>query len=210
MTVTNGYCSVNDIKEHIDDTDFSTVPTALIERAINAVSRAIDRYCGFPKRKFWLDPSVTVRSYVVYEYGCVWVHDIGSTVGLIVATDGAGDGTYSTVWSTSDYRLEPSDADQLGTAYAYWKIVALGSRYFPMSYQNRPTLRVTARHGWSAIPDEVSQACVIRATSIIKRKDAPFGVAGFGEFGTSVRIRAEDPDVADLLSPFRRYEAGSV
>lgn len=210
MTIVNGYCSEADIREHVGDTEFNTLSTSLIERAINAVSRAIDTYCGFPKRRFWKDVSPSARDYFVDMYTDeLFIGDLATSSGVIVQTD-TGDGTFSVTWSPTEYVLAPLNIDQNGTAYAFTKVHAVGARLFPTSRVHRPTVRITGTHGWSAIPDEVTQACVIRTTSILKRKDAPFGVAGFGEFGTSVRIRAEDPDVADLLSTFRRYGAGTT
>jgi hypothetical protein len=41
------------------------------------------------------------------------------------------------------------------------------------------------------------------AEETFKLKDAPFGVAGFGDFGV-VRVR-ENPAVARLLAPYKRY-----
>jgi hypothetical protein len=202
VAVVNGYCSVEELRDQLDD-EYQKIPDALIERAINAVSRAIDNYCGFPRRKFWKDVSPTTHVYSPTSTDVLYVDDIADRVGVTIETDG-------TAWTLDDFTLYPLNADLLGASYAFTKIVAAGTRLFPMSRTGRPTVSVTASHGWSAVPDEVEQACIIRSTSILKRKDAPFGVAGFGEFGTSVRIRAEDPDVADLLGPYRRYGAGTV
>lgn len=202
MPVVNGYCSVADLREQLDD-EYQKIPDALIERAINAVSRAIDQYCGFPRRKFWKDVTPTTHTYTPDLRNELYVDDIADKTGLVISTDGD-------VWATDDFVLYPFNAEQLNTAHAFTKIIAVSSRLFPSNRTGRPIVNVTAYHGWSAVPDEVVEACIIRSTSILKRKDAPFGVAGFGEFGTSVRIRAEDPDVADLLGPLRRYGAGTV
>lgn len=201
MAVVNGYCSVADLRQQLDD-EYQKIPDALIERAINAVSRAIDNYCGFPKRKFWKDVSPTTHQYVPDLIDVLYVDDIADGSSIVVVVDG-------TTWGTDDYSLRPLNAGFTG-AFAYTKIVATGSRQFPLDRTGRPTVSITGLHGWSAVPDEVTESCIIRSTSILKRKDAPFGVAGFGEFGTSVRIRAEDPDVADLLGPYRRYGAGTI
>lgn len=208
MTITNGYATVADVRGHIDD-ESSVVSDVLIERAINAASRAIDNFCGFPKRKFWKDPVATAHTYVIYDYQCVYIDDLASTVGLVVATDD-GTGTFPTTWAASDYRLGPMNAAVNNLAYAYTKIDVSGSRFFPTLDYGRPGLRITGLHGWSAVPDEVNEACILKATSLLKRKDAPFGVAGFGEFGTAVRIRAEDPDVVELLKSKIRYGAGTT
>lgn len=202
MAIVNGYCSVGDLREQLDD-EYQKIPDALIERAINAVSRAIDKYCGFPRRKFWKDVTPTTHVYAPEYTDALYVDDIADKTGLVVTTNG-------NTWTTDEFTLFPLNAEQLNPSYAYTKILATGSRLFPQDRTGRPTVMITGYHGWSAVPDEVTEACIIRSTSILKRKDAPFGVAGFGEFGTSVRIRAEDPDVADLLGPLRRYGAGTV
>ena len=92
-----------------------------------------------------------------------------------------------------------------GTPFAFWVIEAIGDLEFT-THERRSTLQVTAKHGWSAVPDDVAQACILKAAALFKRKDAPFGVAGFGEFG-AVRIGKEDPQVIELLQEYRRYKA---
>jgi hypothetical protein len=42
---------------------------------------------------------------------------------------------------------------------------------------------------------------MLKAASLFKRKDAPFAVAGFSEFG-AVRIGRNDPDVLELLGGY--------
>jgi hypothetical protein len=202
VAIVNGYCSVEELREQLDD-EYQKVSDTLIERAINSVSRAIDNYCGFPRRKFWKDPTPTTHEYTVTSSDVLYVDDIADRDGIVLAVN-------DETWAEDDYVLSPMNADVLAPAFAFTCIRAVGTRLYRADRTGRPTVSVTALHGWSAVPDEVSQACLIRSTSILKRKDAPFGVAGFGEFGTSVRIRAEDPDVADLLGPLRRYGAGTV
>jgi hypothetical protein len=71
------------------------------------------------------------------------------------------------------------------------------------------TLQVTARWGWSSVPIEVYEACLLKAAALYKRRDSVQGVAGFGDFGV-VRIGRSDPDVIDLLGPYRRLTPGAV
>lgn len=206
MAVVNGYVSVEDVQKHLDDEDVQVIDVALIERAINAASRAIDDYCGFPKRRFWKDSAPTVHEYVVDNDRLVYVDDIASTAGLVVQS---GEG-YTDTWLTTDYQLLPLNAAANGTAYAWTKIRAVGSRLFPLHRLGYTTLRITGFHGWSAYPVQVEEACLLKSTALLKRKDAVFGVAGFGEFGTAVRIRADDPDVVGLLANFVRHGAGTT
>ncbi len=190
------YATVPELREHLGDTG-GTLPSGQLEAKIRAASRWVDKYTG---RKFWLDPAVTVRRYTPKSAWEAWVDDIGTTTGLVIQTDTGGNGAYATTWATSDYTLEPLDADQAGGAFAWWKICTTGSQWFP-TWGRSPTLKVTARHGWSQIPDEVREATLLRAVALWRRKDAPFGIAGVSDFGP-LRITRTDPDVLDLLSAF--------
>jgi hypothetical protein len=201
MTVVNGYCTAAEVRSQLGDSG-SKLDGSLIDKAINASSRAIDRYCD---RRFWKDASVTTRVYTADDPNTVYVDDISSTTGLVLATDPRLDASWSTTWTTADYRLEPRNVDVVaagdqGAAFAWYRIVAIKNLTFPTD-MFRDTVRVTARFGWSAVPDQVNTACVLKAVSLFRRKDAPFGVAGFGDFGP-IRITRRDPDVLDLLAPF--------
>jgi hypothetical protein len=199
MALVNAYCSVPEVRDQFRD-EGSRLNTALLERAINAASRAVDKRCG---RKFWRDASVTQRTYFVSDPYAVFVDDISTRTGLVVESGSDGTTFPTTVASTS-YLLEPRNADvaagaDTADAHAFWQVRLIGGTFVvdPM----RPTLRVTARFGWSAVPEEVKQATIIKAAALFKRKDAPFGIAGVGDFG-AVRITRSDPDVLDLLSAY--------
>lgn len=98
--------------------------------------------------------------------------------------------------------------------WPFEKIVAVGtSLYFPCgrldSYglgrvnRRRPaSVQVIARWGWAAVPEAVKTACKITASDLSKLKDAPFGVAGFDQYG-AVRVRA-NPIVMRTLGPYMR------
>jgi hypothetical protein len=45
---------------------------------------------------------------------------------------------------------------------------------------------------------------VIQAARIFKRNDSPLGIAGFGDMGVLRVGRALDPDVQQLVEPYRR------
>lgn len=202
MTVVNGYCSVDDVKEQLGDSA-GRLTASLIERSINAASRAIDRYCS---RRFWQDAVVTTRTYILDDNSVANVDDIATKTGLVVKTDDNLDGTWSRTWTSTQYQLEPLNQDivatgDTATAYAWWRVRSTGSVLFPLSKYGQPSLSITARFGWSRVPEDVAEACLLKAVSLFRRKDAPFGVAGFGEFG-AVRINRSDPDVIDLLAPY--------
>jgi hypothetical protein len=188
MTVVNGYLTVEELRNQLSDAGVNA-DLGQIERAIEATSRAIEDYAG---RRFWKDATPTVRRYRPRDPGAVLVND------------STGDGSYATTWTLdTDFILEPLDADQADvTAYAWWQLTAIGDKAFPVGGR-RPGLRVTATHGWSAIPAGVHQAAIIKATGLRNRVNAVWGVANFGEYG-AIRITRKDVDVVDLLNPFCR------
>lgn len=202
MSVINGYTTVEDLRTHLGDSQVVT-NTALLERAINAASRAVDDYCN---RRFWQDAAVTTRVFKATEPDVVWVDDISSTTGLVVATDDTGNGAFDTTWTAGvDYQLEPLNGGvvaggDIETPFAFWILTAVGTRPWPV-FDRRAGVQVTARFGWSSVPDEVVEATILKAAALFKRKDAPLGIAGVGELGV-MRISRQDPDVIDLL---RRY-----
>jgi hypothetical protein len=199
VTLTNPYCQVADVRDQLSDAD-TKLSAALIERAISASSRAIDQYCG---RRFWKDAAPVARVFEAVDSHVLPVNDIASTAGLLVEVDSVGDGTFATTWASTDYQLKPLNADADGGAYSWSEIATTGGLRFPWFRNGRPGVRVTATWGWSQVPDEVTEAAILKAVSLFKRKDAPFGIAGFSDFG-AVRISRSDPDVTAMLQPYLR------
>lgn len=202
--------TADDLKAHLKADSFSGLQhDTTIASAVAAANAFVVRHCGRVFDKVAVG-SETARVYGLTGRGAwrgienaysVAVHDIWDTTNLVVKTDAADDGTFSTTWASTDYQLEP--LNQLdGESYTpYWRVRAAEGRVFPTT-NSRPAVQVTAAWGWTAIPDEVKQAALIKAAALWMRKDSPQGVAGFGEFGV-VRISSrEDRDVADLLQPF--------
>jgi hypothetical protein len=188
----------------------------LLAKAVRGASRSIDNHCH---RRFWLDPAAVARSFRPQSWTEVELPDIGSTAGLVVKTDDDGDGVFETTWTSgTDFLTEPLNADADGGAWHIWKLAAVGSRRFPVRdlvgvapiyaasmmvspVTVRPALQVTARWGWSMVPEPVREAATLLAMRLYKRKDTPLGFEGFQEFG-AVRITRIDPDIAELLADY--------
>ena len=210
MALVNAYCTTAQLRTHLE-AGASGLTTELLERAINATSRAIDKHCG---RRFWVDAAVVARQYRPTDAYSVFIDDISTRTGVIVKTDTTGDGTYATTWDAADFDLEPRNADVVaagssGDAYSFWQITAIDDKTFPL-HDRRATLQVTAKFGWSAVPVDVEEACLIKAASLFKRKDAIFGIAGADVFGPVRISRRGDPDVIELLSGFVRFSKPEV
>lgn len=172
--------------------------TELTEKLAGA-SREVERFCH---RQFNDAGEVSTRVYRPETSCLVEVDDFHTTTGLIVATDEGDTGAYSTTWAATDYQLEPLNGVVDGeTGWPWYDITAVAGRYFPRGHR-RASVQVTAQWGWAAVPAPVKDACLIVAAESFKLREAPFGVAGFGEFGV-VRIR-DNPIVARKLAKYVR------
>jgi hypothetical protein len=114
-------------------------------------------------------------------------------------------GIYDVTWDATDYQLEPLNGIANGQASPFTRIRAVGDYLFPsMNYQ--ALVQVTGVWGWTAVPEPIKQANILQASRIYKRAESPLGVAGFGDFGAVRVTRSLDPDVQQLVDPFRRVE----
>jgi len=202
------YISVDDLAAQLgisDDAD-----ATLLASAITASSNAVSSWCG---RQFTPDTAATARLFYPRSPHCCPIDDVWDATSLIVKTDSGDRGSFDQTWAvTTDYEVAP--ANRVIGGVAGWPIdelVAVGSRWFP-SYR-RPSVRVTAKWGWAAIPEEVQQATKLKAARLFQRKDAVSqgsigGGSGFAVPLIRVDVR-EDPDVVALLSPFVRYSGVS-
>jgi hypothetical protein len=199
MPIVNGYATVGEAQAWLSA---PAGDTQVLERAIETASRAIDDLCG---RRFYRDTGTSARVYgaghISFDRRTLWVDDIATTSGLAVATDEDDDGTFETSWPTAAWETRPVNGVVGGRSG--WPVTALVAvdRSWP-SVRYRSPVRVTAQWGWPEVPTEVRQACLIAVTDLFKLREAPFGVAGFGDYGV-LRVR-ENPEVRRLLRPFVR------
>lgn len=205
MAIVNGYCTLAQLQDETGTNDSSEVTK--MEIAIAAASRQCD---GFADRRFWQDGSAVARQYWPDDPRTLYVDDISTTTGLIVACDTNDDGTFATTLTigTDFILLEPNAPDRV-PVWPYTQIRCVNSSaYFPSFSSGRPGVQVTAKFGWPAIPDDVTKACIIQAHQLWKAKDAVFGGLSFGDSGF-MRVRENmNPMAAALLAPYCRPSIG--
>lgn len=198
MAITNGYCTLAEVKSALRITD--TVDDSLLELSVEAASREIDGYC----QRIFYSRTAQTRVYTPESYFLCQTDDIVSVTTLETATDGSN---FDVTWSSGDYQLEPLNGVSGGLqGQPYTRIRAVDSYVFPMFMLNEATVRITGTFGWAAVPVDVKQACVLLAMRQFKRYDSPLGVAGFGDMG-ALRVGRTDPDVEALLHPYKRAVA---
>ena len=201
-TLGHWYTSPEQLKSRLGITD--TADDFEISLSVQAAAASIEEFTG---RFFWNETGVrTYRNISIYD---VEIDDLVSITQL--ATDTTGDGTYDTVWNSGQYQLEVTQHIYNQTAKGEWwpytKIQALGvpgGLYLPYvwAWSHQDRVQVTGTFGWLQVPVLVRQASLMLAADLFKLKDAPFGVAGFSDYG-AVRIR-DNPQIANMLHRYVR------
>jgi hypothetical protein len=203
MTITNGYATRNQVKAALRIGTADTIDDDLIDNCVGAASRLIDGYCN---RRFWQSGTAEARVFQAEDSFYCSIDDIAGTA-ITLKTSSFSDGNFDVTWTASDYQLEPLNGNLDGLTWSYDKIRAVGDYLFPTvnaNYGEQALVQVTAIFGWPAIPEPVTQATIIQASRIFKRYDSPLGVVGFGDLGQIRVSRYLDPDMAQLVEPYRR------
>lgn len=206
MAITNGYCTLAEIKAAVGIID--AVDDTMLEAAVEAASRQIEAHCG-RGRKFWQDSTVVARKYRPAMAKVVVVDDISTLTGLIVAVDTTDNGTFDTTLTIStDFQVEPINAAAESPVQPWTQIRLLDGTMssFTRLASGRPSVQVTAKYGWTAVPESVTRACIIQARNIFKAPDTQFGSFQLSIDGQPQRVPALDPMARAQLEPFIRYD----
>lgn len=201
MAISNGYTDLPAFKLR------ASIPAggshdADAERAVEAASRAVDRYCN---RRFYADSTTSARYFTASDDETIWlpVDDLSTSTGLVVKTDDDWDGTFENTWTLNlrsgpyGFMVEPANWSALSLPITRLRAVAGSWPTVPQGVE------VTGKWGWATVPTDIAEACLMLALRYYRRKDTPFGVTGSQETGF-ITLPRIDPDVRALLDPFRR------
>lgn len=200
MAITNGYCTLAELKAHIaadGGATFSASNDTNMEIAIEAVSRWLDNHFG---TSFYA--RTETRYYTAEWPDLLHIDDLLTVTTL--KTDENDDGTYEITWTTSDYILEPRNAAAGSQPKPYRQIrrSTSGDYSFPAAVPY--AVEIAGTWGYSTAanqPKEIKQATLLMAHRLWRRKDTIFGIAGAPALGVTViqaRIQA-DSDIMLLL-----------
>jgi hypothetical protein len=193
MALTNAYATLAQVKGALRITD--SVDDSLLEMAIESASRLID---GYTYRYFY-NAGTATRNFAAEDSYLVNIDDLVS-ISELKSTDEIG--SEYTTWLATDYQLQPVNGKQDGLNIPYTSILAVDDKLFN-TLGSQALVRITGVWGWSAVPIAITQATIIQSSRIYKRLDSPLGVAGFGDLG-AIRVgRSLDPDVEQLVMPYR-------
>lgn len=194
------YCTVDELKSRVGISLSDTTDDFEIRLAIDTASREIDDWC---QDQFWR--GTATRTFTA---DCAYTLDLGPFPLVSVTTiktDSAGDGTFENTWDAADYQLLPLNVTTLAEPKPYRQVKAVASNTFPYwrDTARDDRVEIVGVYGWPQVPSAVKHAALIHAEELLKLKDAPFGVGGFGEFGP-VRVRMNSRAMS-LLNPYRRF-----
>jgi hypothetical protein len=197
MAIVNGYTTLAVVKASLRIEAGDTQDDALIEQAIESASRRIDGYCG---RWFYKTASTAIPIFNEHETILRFPNDIANT-SVTIRIDTTGDGTFdTTLVQGTDYILQPTNAPLNG--YPYSQAVMIAGATFPVYYSPAPpTCEVTGFWGWNTVPNDVQEACILMSMRQFARLNAALGVVGFADM--ALQVRSIDPDIRDLLNPYR-------
>ena len=203
MALVNSYATRNQVKAALRIGTADTQDDELIDNCAGAASRLID---GYANRSFFQVGSATTRIYTAADSFVCEIDDIAGTA-ITLRTSTNADNNFDVTFQPTDYQLEPVNGIVEGLVTPFTRIRAVGDFLFPTLNSNfgqEALVQLTAIFGYPAVPEPITQAVIIQASRIFKRYDSPLGVAGFGDLGAIRVTRALDPDVAQLVEPYRR------
>lgn len=138
-----------------------------------------------------------------------YFQDVSLSVGTLGAAISDAAATAATM--TAGHGVKALHTLRIGAEDLY--VTAVSTNTLTTERGQNGTTAATASNGATVYvhryPSPVVESCVILATRLFRRKDAPFGVIGSAEFGLE-RIAANDPDVKRLMMPFARYRMAAV
>ena len=166
--------------------------------AVESASRAIDGHAG----RYFYSSGTATRYFTADESFVCEIDDLAGTA-LTLQSSSNAQRNFDVTWAVGDYQLEPTNGVVDGLVVPYTRIRAVQNYLFPIQGGDA-LVKVTGVFGWPAVPTSITQACVIQASRIFKRLDSPLGIAGFGDMGAMRVSRYLDPDVEQLVAPYRR------
>jgi len=195
LAITNGYCTLNELKASLRIPVSDTLDDALLELAVESASRDIDQVC---ERIFYSTDET--RIYTPRDSFNTSIDDLASVT--TIKTSSGADGVFDVTWTSSDYQLMPLNGVAGGMTVPYDLIYAVGDYTFPQSGQEA-TVQVDGTFGFASVPTAIKQATVLLSARIFKRNDSPGGVMGFGDLGV-VRVSRMDPDIDRMIQPYKK------
>lgn len=189
------YTTAEAVRQHVGYRPEFVDDDIQVTAALTAAEALIEDYCG---RVFTVDATATTR---IYRAGAArfTIDDVSDTSTATVE-HGSDRETWTT--TTTDYHFN-DDESLAGAPQGDWPATAIEFHDGPPDIW----VRISAKHGWAAVPDAVAHATKLVAAQLLARRHSPNGIEAYGEFGPIRASRYMDGHAELLLRPYRRAEA---
>lgn len=172
---------------------------AVLSAAKAAAEGQVRQWC---QRSFELTNTVaTARVYgplqLRYDGTTVRVGDFTDTASLIVSN-------YGTTVASTSYQLEPLNGINLAGDIVPFEQIRLISSVWTTTSLNQATITITAKWGWTVVPDPVIEAVKMLGKDYITARGSKFG---FVETVVGPLAGGRNWMVINALGPYRRSEA---
>jgi hypothetical protein len=193
------YISVEDFKSRVGIT--TTTEDVRIGEHVSAASRRVDGICH---RSFAPHTgAASTRTFRPTNAVRVYVDDCYDITAVDVDT--SDDATFATAWTTSThYETLPDNGvgPDGSTGWPVRCLQAVGAYAFPCQLARR-SVRVTAKWGWSAVPDAVTEATYLLAHRLYYEVKVPGGVTAPNiDFGLPGSPLSRPYTAEGLLRPY--------
>jgi Phage gp6-like head-tail connector protein len=205
------YIGIEEFKDRLgiteDTDDFQ------IQLAIQAASAAVNEHCG---RHF--NRITETRTFEPRNIWLLEVDDIVPGASIQVNVDLVGDGVFRTPYTLGvDYQLrigyQQYNVNAYGVPRPYRQLQIINSgNWWPFTwpYTHLDRVQIITTWGWTYVPPPVVNGTFLLAAQLFRLKDAPFGVGGGMNFGTSVRsqewaassLLQGDPTLVQMFWPY--------
>lgn len=178
----------------------SSAENTRLDGAVATATNEIDKFCN---RTFWSTGTTSERAFDISSRRVCFTDDFHTVPSQVKVREYGLEGlTIDTVLVATDFKTEPTAFDM--SLRPRWQIRNLTSLSWPVGPQQGQLL-VTATWGWPTVPSAVKEACLLLAEEYFKLKEAPFGIANWGEFGP-VRVTVNRRAIG-LLQQYARGRA---
>lgn len=206
MTITNGYCTLTEVKQEgvLNFASSDSYMDDMLETVIESVSRLIDDEC----HRFFYQTSSTPFYYTAVQPTKIFINDVCSpSSDVTVAIDHNNDGVIDTTLDSSNFFLAPYNASDLSVPYTCIEITPTGHYNFPVRI--RKGVKVTSKFGWPSVPKEIKTAAILQSARVFKRFSTPLGSESMTALGKqTLTIPSMDPDVQKLISRYKKVVFG--
>ena len=193
MSITNGYCTLAELKSYLDiDTSVTKFDDEL-EDCINGISRWIDEHCN---TRFYESATDETKYFTPKTGRYCPINFLLSITSL--KTDDDFDGVFESEWASTDYNLvEYNDYPKFGIETTLY-----GDFYFSPLLPR--SVEVVGKWGYSSTtPPNVKLACKLQSARMFKRRDSILGIQGTSQFGMVRLMASEDPDILSIINAYR-------